>query len=114
MKHRDAFLLGDPQSDLNQWPAMDSLLVAPELAHLAVLAIQIGVGDVIDACGREKRSKPGSRGTSTKMVKCWGAPWIKSRSLMATPASFRHSRCRKTNWCAFTLTRIWSRKHFVL
>ena len=27
---------------------------------------------------------------------------------MATPASFRHSPCRKTNWCAFTLTRIWS------
>jgi hypothetical protein len=34
--------------------------------------------------------------------------------LMATPVSFRHSPCRKTNWCAFSLTRIWSRKRFVL
>ncbi len=51
MEHRDAFLEGYSQPDLNQRSSGHAFFVVPQLPQRAFLAIQIGVGHIVDHPG---------------------------------------------------------------
>ena len=48
----DALFQGDRQADLNQRPAAHAFFVVTELGEGALLAIQVGVGHIVDHAGR--------------------------------------------------------------
>ena len=48
MKNRNAFVLGDCQSDLNERAAFYSLLIFSHFCQGTFLAVEVSIGDIID------------------------------------------------------------------
>ena len=51
MENGDAFLLGHAQANLNERSSVHPFLVVPQFAQGALLAIQVGVGHIVDHPG---------------------------------------------------------------